>query len=633
MVLIPFLGRRGRCVRLFENPPARARCALVLHRARFNPPFDSIAVLTVVAVFLAATPVLGATLTRATIVRNYFEDAVSEGAVRAATLIGAIRDLNNDLHSQNRETSSALKIRNATVIGPLDLRAVVCVGERCADIASNLCGDLPYSEQQLDLKIPLTFDNVTFTDDVCGTKVRFDRPIRLSGTFQGNLRFSDSTFHSLYITRSSVKGDTDFSKARFYLLEPGRTDDLGMNFWDSIVGLVVSSTDFQGGFTAQSSEIYAVNFFWRAAFHQTADFSNAVLQSDLYFNESSFLAVADFSNLNPYAKHMHEYCAFSYQAAECRHTRWSVSRRDDEDIVMAVSRLILYRTIFKQKPTFFASRFFYFSAGSVDLPDYTTTLLTDAKVFVKRSKAESSGVADSMFTAGVDFRDTVCISCDFSGTQYLGASNFDNSVFFTSPIFKRASFASSASFNGAIFLRDSPDFENTVFNGAVDLAWEQIESTNVPNVGTFKTLKTVFEKTHDLNGINEALYRIEDAKRKTILSKLNDAFWGYGHRAGRLSLWGIGLWFLFSLLYWTQTKPIQASSLLSTHIKRAHFSLYFSFQTAIKPTWGITNARTRAFKVIAGIESIVFKILFALLLISLANVSPLARSIVGLFIH
>ncbi|CAE6836878.1 hypothetical protein [Paraburkholderia nemoris] len=604
-----------------------------------------IAVLNLVQIDAAAQPP-SSELSAARMVKNYYSGKAIKGKLSGSAVTKALKIINANIAKDPKNFEAKARpfiVSNSTIIGDINFQEAGCVDEKCkaATKESDQCSAQVHSKNsELRIRVPIQLSLIILKGDICADHVKFDGNILISGTIEGALDFQKSQIYDIFFVQAKISGWVNFSDAIVGL--------------SKIIGIFSISTEFSGRFVADGIILAGSSHFSDSKFSDQVTFTKAVILSDLDFDSSSFASIVDFSDINSNAKDaLKNVCTIVGTPCDFGTSWFSedlslfdlAGKRRDWHLSIPLSHLSFYRTVFSEKVSFFGARLYAFIAHSGEHsgePPSMANILSRAPEGSYTSQSQS-GVAFSIFGSGVDFRNAFCVKCDFRGTQHRGISEFEDATFYESLDMERASFFSFVSFLGASFPLRSEDKSRSAdglsmlyanFQQGTDLAWDQIDqSINPHDLPTLNLLETIFSKNGDISGLNEVSYLKEKASNQSYLDKYNDDFWGFGHRPQRLIRWMLALWIAFGVIYWTQTGEIQTKRKWRTHIKRIWYSLYFSFQTALKPTWGISNSTSSNFKIITGVESIIFKVLFGLLLISLANVSPLIKSIVGLFVH
>ena len=597
----------------------------------------------------------------AEILDNYRGGRPTSGEIKAADIRAALEVLEKGNPPARLPPDSAdahsLDFVDATISGPLDLRRLGCTEISCRATRPCLPDDpfdtnlysaksevhtklhfLRVSFRKSDCATSFNADHVTFTGTLLLQDVEMDGAVLLSHTkFKGSLNWLFSTFHS--------RIDAEFSAF----------EGADIGFYNCL---------FDGDVIFDRATILQKLRLRNNFFGARASFRYAILWSDLDLSGSDFKDAVVFSSLNPSWSCDKPDCS-AEEKRQLRTQELVVKERKGNVISRIPAGALLLRSVrFEGFPTFDGSRLAYLDARREVGNIQETHESADTKVVLYRIPRLT------VFDQGLDLRDLYCGRCSLAEAQIAGNVDFENAVFGHLLDVENMQISGSANFRKVTFpsfhehpkkayarplqeYRSGDDLEKSrdglanwdgmyasglVANVKTLLKWEQVAGAiDLDDDDSLSKFEEIMKSNEDLSGQNEAAYYRQaaiTAKERTLWPSIQKFGWGYGHRPLWLSGWCGALILLFSAAYWSQTTGMkEAGKPLASQLRRLRFALLFSFKTSLYPTWGYDNSLTARFKAITSIQSLLFKVLLALLLFSMANVSPLLKSLAGLFIH
>lgn len=445
----------------------------------------------------------------------------------------------------------------------------------------------------------LVLTNCTIKGDLVLDKTKISVPIQLNSVvFEGRLSLIEATVDSSLFFSNGEAQDVDLSRAIIRSLH---------------IGLDNKETYFKGNFKAD-----------KAVFIENASFRHVIFAGNASFNEAQFRKGADFE-------------------------------------LASASNIQFKETVFSSVTGFRFSRFNGSFKGA--------TFEKEAH-FNDATFSNLVNFSNARFQGGADFSDVQFRAAQFQSTIFNEATSFNHATFTYSADFTSARFSGETDFEGCTFPSPSTVARPDEYLGAIEsglflsrarfekrlrLKFEQLidrsswlsftspqtKLRNEPQLHperTWEDLVQVFRISDDPASRNEAEYqrRLENAgfrnpnTKPTLGERFSNAFWGYGLRPGRVFLWILLSYLIFTVIYWRETRSLSARFKgWRGQLDRWLFAADFSWRTAYKLTHGFDNSRTLPFKCLTLVQSLGSKVLVFFFLKSLANTSPLIGELVN----
>jgi uncharacterized protein YjbI with pentapeptide repeats len=274
-----------------------------------------------------------------------------------------------------------------------------------------------------------------------------------------------------------------------------------------------------------------------------------------------------------------------------------------------------------------------------------------------RSEDAGGEAAPSVFEKSASFQAIRWTRADFGEVEFGALADFYGAGFGAFVRLDRAVFGGEVDFRRVVF--PAPDavpshagdsrglsLDRVRFQKSVNLDFDQLEEPAAwwclcagrPRVvtkdaSTWRSLEDGFARAGDLRGANGAMYERRLVESRTaglagrVRATLEWAVWGFGVWPSRVALWTAGLVLAFAALYRTQIGEADVGR-RSAFWGRWRAAIEFSLRTSLALDYGRRHSRTRGFKVITALQSLLTKTLLVLFGKALLNVSPLLKDIV-----
>lgn len=528
---------------------------------------------------------------------------------------------------RGKQSSKDLDITSCFVDGDLDLsNHEIFRGVLVAN--TNFNGELKLDHAKINDNFglePATVNYLSAEQTIFRGKFYVDGSTFLTGANFKSAQFLDSaTF-----TNAKFKNDegientlTDFSEVKFF---KGATFD-AVRFDTTTV---FDSVVFHGGTAFDFAWFLGETTFLKTEFHDVVSFRSVTIARPLSFTQVTFPTSISFDGLHGIAPKIEpassETPAVRNQAIRNDGPVAAESRPESLEEQRAHLVLEFYGTTFRGPTSF-------------DGLDVSTLRFPVVKI---ESQGTRQLFSPLVCEKPISFSGMRSDEADFSNAEFQDHVDYRNAVFTRYANFNHATFRDTASFYKALFPEPPKvpdqkshgvDLGGVRFFKPVNLNWKQLRdgrlTSNDPT--TWATLEETFKSSGDLESQNEAYFQKRQLSREGLMDGVSYVFWGYGVRPLRLLMWISLVQLVFTATYWTQTRSIRPD-LVSWQRQKARlaFAISFGLQTAITLAYGITNSRTLLFKTLTVMHMLFMKVLLLLLLVALANVSPLLHDILG----
>jgi len=496
-------------------------------------------------------------------------------------------------------------------------------------IACTIDGPLDLSHR--NVRVALYFRDVTFAGNVVFAGTRFLDEVAFLGAtrFQARLNISRAVFESSL----TISPQTRFERM---LYADGATFRGRSEIQAEMAGesALFRGASFQNAVAFDRARFGVPVVFSAAAFARAASFRRALISAggSVEFDHVTFAGATTFSGL-----HLEGALRFSEATFEQSVSFEELNGESQEP----VGHVRFRGAQFKGRVYFDDSRLF-----EVDLS----------------ARSEDAGgtrdAAPSVFEKAVSFQAIRWTRADFEGVEFGALADFYAAGFGASVRFDRAVFGGDVDFRRVVFpttdavashAGDSHglSLDRVRFQKSVNLDFDQLEEPSpwwclcagrprvvTKDASTWRSLEDGFARAGDLRGANGAMYERRLMESRTaglagrVRATLEWAVWGFGVWPSRVALWTAGLVLAFAALYRTQIGEADVGRRRSAFWGRWRAAMEFSVKTSFTLDYGRRHSRTRGFKVITAVQSVLTKILLVLFGKALLNVSPLLKDIV-----
>jgi len=548
---------------------------------------------------------------------------INNRTISAQAIEGVLTWAQDEASAGRADQLSSLNIADSVITGVIALAGLRTTP--LANLPPDLQEHLKDSERDEVAVIPVEIDisGSVFESVQSFNEAIFQQSIGFtSSTFKESANFGDSIFlGNAYFTDTSFQ-DAEFGRAQF--LGEGLFAGAQFNGRSHFVRVTFNKGgSFNGSHFHLRADFAGTNalnkrlFFTKVTFDEAVSFVQANIDGEISFNQSDFPTTAYFNEINLKLEFKDKGILVFKDLSFKGRAYFSGThiKRLWFSIVPAGGGL--YKEV--QRP--------------LEWNPFTPVIFEKYATF-RGLDSVNAGFKD------VEFRDFV----DFGEAKFKSSVNFADATFEKDASFYRTEFPLvSNPLTPEPLSSNSPDLpgglilDNVRFQKPVEFEWGQLnERINTKEKGTFELLENTFKQNGNLEGQNAAMYQRRLLERSSargwdkLLNSVDLSFWGYGVRPLRVGLWILLFCIFFTGLYWANPRAITLDRSKWWGLRdKITLVVGFSARTSWKLLYGYQNARTPAFKALALIQSIGFKVLIFFLLKAFSNTSPLLNELVG----
>jgi uncharacterized protein YjbI with pentapeptide repeats len=509
----------------------------------------------------------------------------------------------------NNKKPGTIRIQNCYIEGKFDLHNV------------KVNNSVDFISTEFD---EIVFDGVTFTDrvmfefssfsDLKVEKTKFEDEVYFvysdffgSVTFKGvqfsdSVDFSNAKFYDTYVVKTDAQShiinapfETDFENCVF-------SKQTKFNDAQFERRLMVDNSKFERNTSFEGIDFFEGFEISDTSFEDLVSFKESKFGPPVYFARVTFSGFTIFDDVQPKVKPL------------------------DIEIGQIKNNLSFHAVTFKANASFNGLTMDYLDFSSADYKSEYRLMKDRPVLFEKAVSFRKMKIARADFE-GAEFQDVV----DFSYTAFQEEANFKKTTFRENVDCYKTEFPKPRKYD-----TDSQPvgtyFDNSRFLKSIQIEWKQLGEGQLEtdDVATWENFEQAFKTAGNQKGQTETQFKKLYYKREDVWDNISYYFWGFSLRPSWLFGWIVAFNVVFIFLYWTQTKSITYGvNLWEGKIKRFIFAIKFAWRTSYKLNYGVENSRTPFFKVVTFVHANAMKILLLLLLIAIANISPLLKEILG----